>query len=70
MREVIRHRAGKIHLLVLLLTTIGMLYAIRYYDRKILVFGFLPLPFFLGICFLMIWAISHLIYSFKYWPYR
>jgi hypothetical protein len=47
-----------------------MLFAVRYYDRKILVFGVLPLPFFLGICFLTIWAVAHLLYAFRHWPYR
>lgn len=70
MREIIRHKPGKAYLVVLLLGIIGMLYMIRYFDRKILVFGILPLPFFAGICLLTILAVAHLIYAFKYWPYK
>lgn len=70
MRELIRHKAGRIYLVVLFLTIIGMLYIVRYFNLKILVFGILPLPFFAGICFLIIWTIAYLIYFFKYWPYR
>jgi len=70
MREIIKHKPGRAYLVVLFVTIIGMLYIIRYFDRKILVFGILPLPFFAGICFLIIWAVAHTIYSFKYWPYR
>lgn len=70
MREIIKHKPGKAYLLVLLLGILCMLYMVHYFDRKILVFGILPLPFFVGICFLAILAIAQLIYSFKYWPYR
>ena len=70
MRELIKHRAGRIYLAVLLLTVVGMLYVVRYFDRGILVFGILPLPFFVGICFLVVWVIAYLIYFFRYWPYR
>ena len=70
MREIVKHTPGRIYLAVLLLTIVGMLYAVRYFSQKILVFGILPLPFFVGICFLVIWAIAYLVYFFKYWPYR
>lgn len=70
MRELIKHTAGRIYLGVLFLTIIGMLYIIRYFNQKILVFGILPLPFFAGVCFLVIWTIAYLLYFFKYWPYR
>jgi hypothetical protein len=70
MRELIKHKAGRIYLGVLLLTIIGMLYIVRYFGQKILVFGLLPLPFFAGICFLIVWAIAYLVYFFRYWPYR
>jgi len=70
MREVIKHKAGQIYLVVLLFTIIAMLYIVRYFSQKILVFGLLPLPFFAGICFLVLWAIAYLVYFFRYWPYR
>ncbi|KPJ58823.1 MAG: hypothetical protein AMJ46_13475 [Latescibacteria bacterium DG_63] len=70
MREIVKHNAGRIYLGVLFATVVAMLYVTRYFTRGILVGGIVPLPFFSGVCFLLIWLIAYLIYFFKYWPYR
>lgn len=70
MREIAQHKPGKWFLIVLLLSIIGMLYVVKYFDRGIVLFGWVTLPFFAGIIFVLVWLIAYLIYFFKFWPYR
>ncbi|MCK4352943.1 hypothetical protein KAW65_05995 [candidate division WOR-3 bacterium] len=70
MREIIKHRPGKIFLFVLAISIIGMLYVTKYFTKPILFFGWMTLPFVCGVIFILIWLVAYLIYFFKYWPYR
>lgn len=70
MREILRHTPGRIFLIVLLLSVIGILWVPKYFFKPHIYFGWLPLPFLAGILFVLVWLIAYLIYFFKYWPFR
>ena len=72
MREIWEHRPGRIYLLVLLASVIGVLVviAIGLLQMKILLFGFVTMPLLVGALFVIVWLVSYLIYFFKFWPYR
>ena len=70
MREIWGHRPGQIFLIVLLVSMVALLLVIRYFFEPILIFGWMPLPFFSGLLFVLIWLVAYLIYFFKFWPYR
>ena len=70
MREIIKHTPGKIFLIILFFSIVGMLFVTRYFTSKILVFGWMTLPLFAGLIFVFVWLVVYLIYFFKYWPYR
>jgi hypothetical protein len=70
MREIAKHKPGRIFLIVLLLSIIGMLWVPRYFFEPRIYCGWLTLPFLVGIIFCLIWLVAYLIYFFRYWPYR
>ncbi|MBD3391845.1 MAG: hypothetical protein GF418_07295 [Chitinivibrionales bacterium] len=70
MREIVGHTAGKIFLLVLLVSVVAMFLVPQYFYEPRLVFGWVPLPFAAGIAFLCVWLVAYLIYFFFYWPFR
>ncbi len=70
MREIINHTPGRVFLLILVLSLLGLIYVIRYFGKPVLVFGWITLPYLAGIVFVVIWCIAYLIYFFKFWPYR
>jgi hypothetical protein len=70
MREIFRHNPGRIFLIVLLLSVIGILWVPKYFFKPHIFFGWLPLPFLAGIIFVLVWLVAYLIYFFKYWPFR
>lgn len=70
MREIFRHRPGRIFLIVLLISIIGILWIPKYFFEPYIFFGWMPLPFLAGIIFALVWLVAYLIYFFKYWPFR
>ena len=70
MREIFRHNPGRIFLIVLLLSVIGILCVPKYFFELHIFFGWLTPPFFAGIIFVLVWLVAYLIYFFKYWPFR
>ena len=72
MREIWQHTPGRIYLLVLLASIIGVLavIAVGLLERKILLFGFVTMPLLVGAVFVIVWLIAYLIYFFRFWPYR
>jgi hypothetical protein len=70
MREVLAHTPGRIFAAVLLLSTAGLVAGAWFLDRGILVLGWMPLPFALGLAFVAVWLAACSAYLFKYWPYR
>jgi len=77
MREIIRHKAGRIYLIALLLSIIGFIVflalggtAVPENGSPILVFGWMTMPLFAGILFVVFWLVTYIIYFFFFWPYR
>jgi len=70
MREIARHGAGRVFLGVLLATILIMLYLPVYFDEPILLFGWMTVPFVVGIAFIGVWLIAYLVYFFGFWPFR
>jgi hypothetical protein len=72
MREMLQHTPGKVFLLVLLGSIVGMLAAILsgVMERTVLVLGFITMPLLAGILFVLIWLVAYLVYFFKFWPFR
>ena len=72
MREMLQHTPGKVFLLVLLVSIVGMLAAILsgVMERTVLVLGFITMPLLAGILFVLIWLVAYLVYFFKFWPFR
>jgi hypothetical protein len=70
MREIFRHNPGRIFLIVLLLSLVGMLWVPRYFFEPRIFFGCLSAPYLAGLIFILIWLIAYLIYFFRFWPYR
>lgn len=70
MREIARHWPGRIFLIVLLLSTIGMFIVPRYFFKPKILFGWITLPYFFGVIYCLIWLVAYLVYFFKFWPYR
>ena len=77
MREIIHHKAGRIYLIALLLSIIGFIVflalggtAVPENGSPILVFGWMTMPLFAGILFVVFWLVSYIIYFFFFWPYR
>ena len=70
LREVFAHRAGRIFLLVLLLSVVGLFAVTPLFSRPVIIMGWISLPFAAGILFLLIWLCAYLIYFLKYWPFR
>jgi len=69
-REMLKHTPGRIYLGVLFLSIVGMLFVTRYFTAKVVLFGWMTLPLFSGVVFVLVWLIAYLIYFFKFWPYR
>jgi hypothetical protein len=77
MREIAGHSAGKIFLLVLLLSVVAFAVAIftgvtqaPAEGEPILVFGWITMPLAIGVLFVLFWLVAYLIYFFRFWPYR
>lgn len=70
MRECFKHTAGKVFILILVISILGMLIAPIFFTSCVMVFGIIPLPFFVGLVMIVIWFIAYVIYFKKYWYFR
>ncbi len=77
MREIYKHKPGKVYLLVLALSIVGLIaivamgfMTIPEGTEPVLLFGWITRPLALGIAFVLVWLVAYLVYFFKYWPYR
>ena len=77
MKEMMRHTAGKIYLISLLLSVVVFiaLLVIGVTDtpeggEAIVLFGWMTMPLVIGAAFVIFWLLAYLIYFFKFWPYR
>ena len=77
MKEIVRHTAGRIYLIALLLSVIGFIVFLvmggtdaTATGEPIIVFGWMTMPLFSGVIFTLFWLISYIIYFFFFWPYR
>lgn len=70
MREILSHRPGRIFVLILALTVLGLFAITPLFSRPLMIMGWMSLPFAAGIVFVLIWLCAYLIYFFRYWPFR
>jgi len=70
MREVLAHGPGKVFVAFLALGMIGLIAASWTFHKGIVVLGWLPLPFALGILFTALALTAVGVYMFRFWPYR
>ncbi|AFG37380.1 hypothetical protein [Spirochaeta africana] len=77
MREIAGHWPGRIFLLVLLASIIGMAVVVAQGHTEtaegadpVLLFGWMTMPLVIGIVFVLVWLVAYLVYFFKFWPYR
>jgi len=70
MREVFAHGAGKAFVAFFAIALAGLLGAAWTFEKGIVVFGWMPLPFALGIGFVLLALAVCGVYLFRFWPYR
>ena len=77
MKEMTRHTAGRIYLILLLLSIVGFIVFLSAGGTQaadngvpILLFGWMTMPLVGGVLFVLFWLIAYLIYFFFFWPYR
>ncbi|MFW5828359.1 MAG: hypothetical protein ACOCU4_09705 [Alkalispirochaeta sp.] len=77
MKEIARHTAGKVYLLLLVLSVVGFIVfmALGGTDaaengEPIILFGWMTMPLFSGVVFIVFWLVTYLVYFNFFWPYR
>ncbi|RLB04297.1 MAG: hypothetical protein DRG50_09090 [Deltaproteobacteria bacterium] len=70
MREILKHNPGRVFLIVLLLSLMGVLWVPRYFFKPYTLWGWMTFPFLAGAVFILVWLIAYLIYFFRYWPFK
>ena len=77
MKEILRHTAGRIYLIALLLSVIGFIVFLFVggtdapaSGEPVVVFGWMTMPLAAGVLFVLFWLVSYIIYFFFFWPYR
>ena len=77
MKEIARHTAGRIYLLLLVVSVIGFIafLAVGGTDAPeegtpVVLFGWMTMPLVIGVVFVLFWLITYLVYFFFFWPYR
>lgn len=77
MKEIARHTAGKIYLILLLLSIVGFILflALGGTDagpdgEPTLLFGWMTMPLVAGVAFVLFWLFTYIVYFFFFWPYR
>lgn len=77
MKEMVRHTAGRVYLVLLLISIVGFIVFLASggtdapeQGEAILLFGWMTMPLVSGVAFVIFWLISYLVYFFFFWPYR
>ncbi len=77
MKEIIRHTAGRIYLIALLLSIIGFIVFLvlggteaNAAGEPVVVFGWMTMHLVAGVVFVLYWLVAYVIYFFFFWPYR
>jgi hypothetical protein len=77
MKEIARHTAGKVYLLLLVLSVVGFIafMALGGTDapesgEPIVLFGWMTMPLVSGVVFILFWLVTYLVYFNFFWPYR
>jgi|GEM_PF-425944 len=77
MKEMVRHTAGRVYLVLLLVSIVGFIVFLASggtdapeHGEAFLLFGWMTMPLVSGVAFVIFWLISYLIYFFFFWPYR
>lgn len=77
MKEMTRHWPGRIYLFVLLLSIVGFI-AFLFMGgtdapeegEPVVLLGWMTMPLFAGVAFVVFWLLAYLVYFFGFWPYR
>ncbi|HKJ85287.1 MAG TPA: hypothetical protein VKA06_04390 [Spirochaetia bacterium] len=77
MKEMMRHGPGRIYLIALLLSIVGFIVLLALgvtelseSGEPVIIFGWMTMPLFIGVLFVVFWLVTYLIYFFFFWPYR
>lgn len=77
MKEMTGHRAGRVYLILLLLSIIGFIAFLVLGGTDmpesgvpVVLFGWMTMPMVAGVVFILFWLVSYIIYFFFFWPYR
>ncbi len=77
MKEMMRHGPGRIYLIALLLSIVGFIVLLALgvtelseSGEPVIIFGWMTMPLFIGVLFVVFWLVAYLIYFFFFWPYR
>lgn len=77
MKEIARHTAGKVYLLLLVLSIVGYIAFLAMGGTEapddgspIVVFGWMTMPLISGVVFILFWLVTYVVYFYFYWPYR
>ena len=77
MIEMVRHTAGRIYLIALLLSIIGFIAFLvvggtdaAANGEPIIVLGWMTMPLVAGVLFVIFWLVAYIFYFFFFWPYR
>lgn len=77
MKEMMRHNPGRIYLIALLLSIVVFIALLvmgvtdaNEAGEPVVVFGWMTMPLFVGVLFVLFWLVAYLIYFFVFWPYR
>ncbi len=77
MKEIARHTAGRIYLVLLLLSVVGFIVFLAMggtdvaeNGEPIVLFGWMTMPLVSGVTFVAFWLVTYVVYFFFFWPYR
>ena len=77
MKEIMRHAAGRIYLIALLLSVVGFIAFLvmggtgaNAAGDPVLVFGWMTMDLVAGMAFVIFWLVTYIVYFFFFWPYR
>lgn len=77
MKEIARHTAGRIYLVLLLLSIVGFILFLAMGGtdagpdgEPTVLFGWMTMPLIAGVAFVLFWLVTYIIYFFFFWPYR
>ena len=77
MREMVRHTAGRIYLIALILSIVGFIAFLvvggtdaAENGEPTIVLGWMIMPLVVGVLFVIFWLVAYIIYFFFFWPYR